>query len=95
MTTSKLIENPIPKRKLGSTGEQVSILSIGGHAIGKPPNKKDGIKILTLFFIDRVDNYAARDGIIRLLFDRAFDDIKQRYGSAKIAHGQTLKRRKS
>lgn len=39
---------------------------------------KSGVqaKILTLFFIDRVDNYA-NDGPIRQLFDKAFDDLKQ------------------
>ena len=47
MTKSELhIDNPIPKRKLGSTGELVSLLAIGGHAIGKPSNRKVGIKII-------------------------------------------------
>ena len=36
-----------------------------------------GLKVLSLFFIDRVDNYALQDGVIRRLFDRAFDEIKQ------------------
>ncbi len=38
-----------------------------------------GIKVLSLFFIDRVAHYQDEDGLIRTLFDRAFDDIKQRY----------------
>ena len=38
-----------------------------------------GIKVLSLFFIDRVDNYAQADGLIRQVFDRAFDDLKTRY----------------
>ncbi|MCP4541814.1 MAG: DEAD/DEAH box helicase family protein [Chloroflexi bacterium] len=38
-----------------------------------------GIKVLSLFFIDRVDNYAPQDGLIRRLFVQAFDDIKQRF----------------
>ncbi len=38
--------------------------------------KDTGIKVLTLFFIDRVDNYAKQDGIIRTLFGRAYRDIK-------------------
>ncbi len=37
-----------------------------------------GIKVLTLFFIDRVDNYAG-GGLIRQLFDRIFDELKQEY----------------
>jgi type III restriction enzyme len=35
-----------------------------------------GIKVLSLFFIDRVDNYVRDDGIIRRLFKEAFDDLK-------------------
>ena len=36
-----------------------------------------GLKVLSLFFIDRVDNYAAENGIIRRLFDKAFNELKQ------------------
>lgn len=35
-----------------------------------------GIKVLTLFFIDRVANYMNDDGIIKKLFDEAFDRFK-------------------
>lgn len=35
-----------------------------------------GIKVLSLFFIDRVENYAAEDAIIRRLFDQAFDEYR-------------------
>jgi len=45
--------------------------------------KKAGIKVLSLFFIDRVANYAAEDGIIRRLFDRAFEELKQGYPAWK------------
>ena len=38
--------------------------------------RDDGIKVLSLFFIDRVGNYAAEDGLIHRLFDRAFDELK-------------------
>lgn len=38
-----------------------------------------GIKVLSLFFIDRVANYTAEEGVIRLAFDKAFDDIKTRF----------------
>ena len=38
--------------------------------------KRDGIKPLTLFFIDRVDNYASEDGFIRKAFEEAFDSLK-------------------
>ncbi len=41
--------------------------------------KEDSIKVLSLFFIDRVDNYAPSDGLIRKLFSRAFDELKHTY----------------
>ncbi len=41
--------------------------------------KDRGIKVLSLFFIDRVDNYTREDGLIRHLFDQAFDDLKTGY----------------
>jgi Restriction endonuclease len=38
-----------------------------------------GIKVLSLFFVDRVANYVNDDGLIKLLFDEAFENIKERY----------------
>jgi type III restriction enzyme len=45
--------------------------------------KDDGIKVLSLFFIDRVDNYAPADGLIRRLFSKAFDGLKSNYSEWK------------
>ena len=39
--------------------------------------KKKGIKTLTLFFIDRVDNYIKDDGFIRNTFDEVFNKFKK------------------
>ena len=41
--------------------------------------RNERIKILSLFFIDKVDNYVAEDGVIRKLFDRAFNELKASY----------------
>jgi type III restriction enzyme len=41
--------------------------------------KAQGIKVLSLFFIDRVDNYAAADGMIKRLFNEAFNALKLVY----------------
>ncbi|MFW6116137.1 MAG: DEAD/DEAH box helicase family protein [bacterium] len=41
----------------------------------------EGIKVLSLFFIDRVANYVERDGIIRRLFDQAFEKFKDGFPS--------------
>lgn len=38
-----------------------------------------GIKVLSLFFIDRVANYTAPDGLIRRLFDEEFERLKGRF----------------
>ena len=38
--------------------------------------RPQGIKILSLFFIDRVDNYVLEDGLIRRLFMEAFNELK-------------------
>jgi type III restriction enzyme len=40
--------------------------------------RKDGVKVLSLFFIDRVDNYV-NDGLIRRAFDDAFEKLKVGY----------------
>ncbi|MGE5410467.1 MAG: DEAD/DEAH box helicase family protein [Clostridiales bacterium] len=38
---------------------------------------KQGIKVLSLFFIDRVANYVDEDGVIKILFDQAFNKLKK------------------
>jgi len=38
-----------------------------------------GIKVLSLFFIDKVDNYVQEDGIIRRRFDDCFNELKSKY----------------
>lgn len=41
--------------------------------------KAQGIKVLSLFFIDRVKNYTAQNGIIKKLFDECFERLKKHY----------------
>ncbi len=38
-----------------------------------------GVKVLSLFFIDRVANYTSDNGIIRRIFDEEFERLKGRY----------------
>ena len=38
-----------------------------------------GIKVLSLFFIDRVANYTSDNGIIRIIFDQEFEELKTKY----------------
>ena len=37
------------------------------------------LKVLSLFFIDKVDNYAPDNGLLRKMFVKAFDDLKAGY----------------
>jgi len=37
------------------------------------------VKVLSLFFIDRVANYTAEDGLIRLIFDEEYQRLQQMY----------------
>lgn len=48
--------------------------------------RREGIKVLSLFFIDRVNNYREDGGIIRRLFDRAFDQLKSQYPEWRKSH---------
>ena len=41
--------------------------------------KPFNIKVLSLFFIDRVGNYTQEDGLIRCLFNKCFDELKSKY----------------
>jgi type III restriction enzyme len=47
-----------------------------------------GVKVLSLFFIDRVANYVEADGIIRRLFVEAYQKLAPRfpYFRAKAVH---------
>ena len=53
--------------------------TLGEHLRKQAKLRGAGIKVLSLFFIDRVDNYAREDGVIRQLFIKAFDEMKAEY----------------
>ena len=40
---------------------------------------RKNVKVLSLFFIDRVANYTAKDGIIRRIFDEEFNKLRKQY----------------
>ena len=58
-------------------------LTIEEHFRKQERLKSFDIKVLSLFFIDRVDNYAQEKGIIRQLFKKCFNELKQKYASWK------------
>ena len=58
-------------------------LTIEEHFRKQERLKSSNIKVLSLFFIDRVDNYAQETGIIRQLFRKCFNGLKQEHASWK------------
>ena len=64
------IRRPFSRRRFATPSRSTSV--------GRRICRHHGIKVLTLFFIDRVDNYAQEDGMIRRLFDKAFHELKHR-----------------
>ncbi len=55
--------------------------TLGEHFRKQERLRDAGIKVLSLFFIDRVDNYARADGLIRQLFVKAFDEMKTQFSA--------------
>lgn len=41
--------------------------------------ERKNVKVLSLFFIDRVANYTAKDGIIRRIFDEEFNKLRKQF----------------
>lgn len=57
--------------------------TIKAHMIKQKQLLPLGIKVLSLFFIDKVANYVDNDGIIKKLFDEAFEKQKSQFGYFK------------
>ena len=57
--------------------------TISVHMQRQQALKAQGIKVLSLFFIDRVKNYTAHDGLIKRLFDESFERLKHHYDDYK------------
>jgi type III restriction enzyme len=53
--------------------------TIETHLLKQHRLKEQGIKVLSLFFIDRVDNYATADGVIHRLFNQCFNELQEKY----------------
>lgn len=52
--------------------------------------KKMGIKVLSIFFIDRVDNYLAEHGFIRKFFEESFNRLKKDFEEFKNIDVKTV-----
>ncbi|WP_191559385.1 DEAD/DEAH box helicase family protein [Metabacillus idriensis] len=57
--------------------------TISVHMQRQQTLKAQGIKVLSLFFIDRVKNFTAPDGMIKRLFDESFERLKRHYEDFK------------
>lgn len=62
--------------------------------------KKDGVKVLTLFFIDRVANYRDEQGLIKTIFEETFERLKvkdphfKQYDVAEVHQGYFATKKK-
>jgi type III restriction enzyme len=75
-------------------------LCISEHLRRSEDLRAFGIKVLSLFFIDRVNNYRDPDGWIRQSFENKFDKIKQLYPyyqkmDSKIVHSGYFSKKKT
>lgn len=57
--------------------------TIERHMQAQEQLKGKGIKVLSLFFIDKVANYVDEKGVIKTIFDASFEQMKKRYDSFK------------
>jgi type III restriction enzyme len=55
--------------------------TIEQHLLRQERLRPHGVKVLSLFFIDRVDSYAGADAPLKALFARVFDEVKGRFPS--------------
>jgi type III restriction enzyme len=53
--------------------------TIEHHLEAQERLRPKGIKVLSLFFVDRVASYTAPDGIARLIFDEEFRKLRRKY----------------
>lgn len=74
----KLIDRSIPKRPLGSTGETVSLLAVGGFHVGLPSDPEVGVQIIRTAIdngVNFLDNaWCYHDGRSEEIMGRALRD---------------------
>lgn len=65
--------------------------TIEAHMIRQEALRDKGIKVLSLFFIDRVKNYTGKEAIIKRLFDESFNKLKRRFQSFSNANPEQVR----
>ena len=67
----------------GGYGDEIArgqiAMTIREHFKRQKLLQRRGVKVLSLFFIDKVDNYLPEDGKLRRMFEECFDEIKADY----------------
>ncbi|MGA3311071.1 MAG: DEAD/DEAH box helicase family protein [Xanthobacteraceae bacterium] len=78
--------NNVEIKKGGAVGtEKVAIFeaqirsTVEEHFQRQARLRERGIKVLSLFFIDKVDNFVKDDGVIRTLYIKSFNALKAKY----------------
>jgi type III restriction enzyme len=78
--------NNVEIRKGGAVGvEKAAIFeaqiraTVEEHFQRQARLRERGIKVLSLFFIDKVDNFVRDDGLIRKLYVKVFNELKPKY----------------
>lgn len=85
------------KDSLGETHSRYDIFriqieeTVKRHIRKQAELRKYGIKVLSLFFIDKVANYTGDDAIIPKLFDEAFERFKHDYEEFKNLSGPEVR----
>lgn len=81
----------------GSKGEDKDAIfeaqiqdTIEEHFLKQKRLKPFNIKVLSLIFIDRVDNYVSESGVIRRLFRKCFDKLKQKHADWKDVDAESV-----
>ncbi len=84
--------NNVEVRKGGAVGTEKAAIfeaqiraTIEEHFQRQARLRARGIKVLSLFFIDKVDNFVKDDGLIRKLYIKAFNELKAKYPDWKDA----------
>lgn len=78
--------NNVEIRKGGAVGTEKAAIfeaqiraTVEEHFLRQGRLRERGIKVLSLFFIDKVDNFVNDDGIIRALYIKTFNELKTKY----------------
>lgn len=78
--------NNVEVKKGGAVGiEKAAIFeaqiraTVEEHFLRQTRLRDRGIKVLSLFFIDKVDNFVRDDGLVRQLYIKSFNDLKAKY----------------